>query len=1081
MSDQGYYLYPTVNKNLIVFVSDDDLWSVNLEGGKATRLSTGLIQASSPVFSPDGSKIAFTANHEGQSELYVMPRDGGEYKRLTYLGDQVRVYAWVGDEIYFGSSSGQPFLRVNVLFKIKAEGGTPTPLNLGPVNFASVNQKTGALVLQRHGYREYGFWKRYRGGTRGEVWIDALGQNQFKKLIDLDADMARPLWIGDRIYFVSDHEGFGNIYSCTTAGSDLKRHTHHEDYYVRNPMTDGEHIVYHAGGDLYRHTIKSDLVLKVEIAFHASRVQKEAKFTSAKRYLESYNLHPQGQHMAVVARGKTFVMGNFEGAVTACDYLNEGRYVHARWFHDGKRLLLSSDVSGEEALEIYDAVKYKVISKSPPLKLGRILTLEISPTSDAAFVTNNRHELIYVNLKTWKITVFDRSLYAKIYGASWSPDGAWIAYSSSHSRVTSVIKIVNVKSKKIEIVTKPLLRDVDPVFDPDGKYLYFLSYREFDPAWDSLHFELGFPKGMKPYLLTLEADQFSPFLKDAKSLTLENSEDETKEESKKGKKAQKEHKRVKIDFEGITDRVLAFPLANGLYDNLQAISGKLYYLTHQIQTSFESGEEHENETGAMLEVFDFESLKSEVVSHQVHSYEIAQCGKMIAVENTTHNIKVHKIDDKSEDEEGYGHHSKNLWIDLGRIRLKVDPKIEWVQLYKEAWRLQRDHFWTEDMSMVDWKIVYDRYFKLLDRVSTRAELNDLLWEMQGELGTSHAYVFGGDIKKGQTYYMGKLGARFTCHTKWNAYIIEDLAKGDIWNPKHSSPLLQPGINVTEGDLLWRINGVELTKNVSPEEILVNYADEVVRLTVSNQKKQKMRDVIVKTLNSDLMARYRDWVEANRSYIHAKTKGKVGYIHIPDMSSWGFSEFHRYYLDECEREGLIVDVRYNGGGAVSPLLLEKLARRRLGYDVSRWGGIIPYPEHSPMGPMVALSNEYAGSDGDVFCHAFRMMKLGPLIGKRTWGGVIGYSPTDALIDGGMTTQPEFSFWFKDIGWSVENYGVDPDIEVEYTPEDYLEKKDPQIDRGLKEVLKIMASTPHEAYPIMKDKPNLALPKRLKSKG
>lgn len=1078
MSEQGYYLYPTIYKNQIVFVSDDDLWTVQKEGGRAERLTTGLIQSSSPVFSPDGQFIAFAGTQEGHSELYVMNAKGGEYKRLTFLGDQVRVYAWIEDTIYFGSSYCQPFSRVSVAFKIKASGGSPEPLNLGPVNFMSIHPQTRTAVIQRHGYREYGFWKRYRGGTRGEVWIDPKGDQMFHKLIDLESDLARPLWLGDRIYFISDHEGIGNLYSTTLNGVDLKRHTHHDEYYVRNASTDGENIIYHAGSDLYVYEIKTNQSTRVPITFLSSRVQRQTKFTSAKSYLNACHLHPQGQHLSVIARGRPFVMGNFEGAVTECTEQNHGRYNHIRWLHDGKRLVLSSDVSGEEGLELYDVIKNETISRSKGGNFGRILLLETSPTDDAVLITNHRQELLHINLKTWKTTILDRSAYAKIQGASWSPDGQWIAYSASKTRLTSVIKIVNVKTKKIEEVTIPILRDVEPVFDPEGKYLYFLSHREFDPAWDSLHFEMGFPHGMRPYLIVLDAENPSPFLKDAKPFVEEKHEEDAKEVKKKSKKAAQDAKKIKIDFEGIRERSIAFPVHKGLYDNLQAIAGKVYFLSYPVETSFEHDEYLEGEGGGSLEAFDFETLKGESISHQVLSYELSANGKMIAILNTSHNLKVHKTDEKAEDEDGFGHGAKQLWIDLGRIRLKVNPDREWEQLYKEAWRLQREHFWTEDMSKVDWEKVYKRYYALLPRVSTRAELNDLLWEMQGELGTSHAYVFGGDIKRGSSYYVGQLGARFLRHEKWDAYVVTDIAKGDVWNLKHSSPLVQPGINIKEGDLLWRINGVSLNEGISPEEVLVNYDHDIVKLTISNARKQKKRDVLVKTLSSDLMARYRDWVEANRAYIHKKSKGKVGYIHIPDMSSWGFSEFHRYYLDESEREGLVIDVRYNGGGSVSPLLLEKLARRRLGYDVSRWSGLIPYPEHSPMGPMVALCNEYAGSDGDVFCHAFRMMKLGPLIGKRTWGGVIGYSSTDALVDGGMTTQPEFSFWFKDIGWRVENYGVDPDIDVEFSPQDFLHKADPQLDRGLEEVLKIMKASPKETYPTIKDKPNLSLPNGLK---
>ena len=412
---------------------------------------------------------------------------------------------------------------------------------------------------------------------------------------------------------------------------------------------------------------------------------------------------------------------------------------------------------------------------------------------------------------------------------------------------------------------------------------------------------------------------------------------------------------------------------------------------------------------------------------------------------------------------------------MSRLNVLVNPVDEWQQMMREAWRLQRDHFWTEDMSKIDWEKVYERYAPLVERVSTREEFSDLLWEMQGELGTSHAYVWGGDIPRTPHYGVGLLAADFVYDKKYGAYKIINIVEGDPWDENGSSPLVRAGVQVNEDDLLWAIGGKELSAEIRPETLLVNLAKQEIQLTVSNSKGKNKRKVIVKTLKSPTQARYRQWVEKNRAYVHKQTNGTVGYIHIPNMSAWGFSEFHRGFLSECDKDGLVVDVRFNGGGSVSPLLLEKLARKRLGFDLTRWFGVFTYPEDSPAGPMVALTNEYAGSDGDIFTHGFKVMGLGPVIGKRTWGGVIGIWPRHPLVDGGITTQPEFSFWFEDIGWTVENYGVDPDIEVEITPQDYVADKDPQLDRGIKEVLEIIRKNPPLKGPDLSSRPTLGLPK------
>lgn len=1071
---QGYYRYPAIFKDTLIFVSEDDLWSVPAKGGTAVRLTTGLGTVASPVFSPDGKTIAFAGSDEGPTEVYITPKEGGAVKRLTFLGDLVKVHHWGKEGIYLGCSAGQPFQRCNIGYLLRNLGQNPESLKLGPINFIDRQREGGpGIVIQRHGYREYGFWKRYRGGTAGEIWIDVKGNGQFKSLITLESDLARPLWIKDRIYFASDHEGVGNLYSCKIDGKDLKRHTHHMDYYVRHQATDGHRIVYQAGADLYVFDIEKNKSQKVSIAYHSPRSERSRKFVYPKRYLESYALHPKGHHLQVITRGKGFVFSNWEGPVLQFGEPDGVRYRHGVWLKDGKHILMVSDQSGEDGLEIYNAEHTDLVRKSPKKDFGRILNLVPSPKNDEVVFTNHRNELMHVDLKTWKTTLLDKSSFAKVNGVSWSPDGRYVAYSASETRITTIIKIVEIKNKKIHKVTRPVLRDVCPVFDPQGKYLYFLSYRQFDPTWDSLHFELGFPRGMRPYLILLQKDAPSPFMLKAKSLV----EDEEKKDKKEKKKSK--DTTVKIDFEGIEDRLQAFPVPDGIYGGVGAVAGKALFLHWPIEGTLENDESDENSCG-LLEAFDFETLKVDVVANNVTHFEVSLDGRNLAYRNNQNRLRVFKADEKPDEEDNSSANRKSGWVDLSRIRVSVNPPLEWQQVFKEAWRLQRDYFWAEDMSKIDWTKVYHRYFPLLDRISNRSELNDLLWEMQGELGTSHAYVFGGDVKHPPFWEVGNLAASLTLDPKQKAYTIHDIVKGDVWNPSHSSPLVQPGVNVKEGDLLRKINGRTLSVEKPPASLLVHQAHQQVTLEVSDKAGKNKRYVTVKTLGSDFEPRYRDWVENNRAYVHKKSKGRVGYVHIPDMSSKGFSEFHRYFLDESEREGLIVDIRYNGGGSVSPLILEKLARRRLGYDVSRWNGLVPYPEHAPMGPMVSLINEYAGSDGDMFAQAFRLMKLGPSVGKRTWGGIIGINPTNPLVDGGMTTQPEFSFWFKDVGWSVENRGVDPDIFVEFTPADYRGNRDPQLDRGLEELSKIMKKTPKEQLPDAGSRPNLSLPKSLRSK-
>jgi tricorn protease len=1046
MTNPGYYRFPTIHGDHIVFVSEDDLWSVPATGGMARhapsvarRLTSGLGLATHPALSPDGAWLAFSGRDEGSPEVYLMPAQGGEAQRLTFLGSDSTVIGWRGDRIVFTTNAGQPFGRPPHLATISRHGGSVEHLPIGPAQFISYGP-TGGCVIGRNA-PDPARWKRYRGGTAGDLWIDPTGKGNFRRLITLKGNPSRPMWIGNRIFFLCDHEGTGNLYSCTPTGKDLRRHTHHEDFYVRHPSTDGHRIVYHAGADLFVWDGESR---PVHVDYHGPRPQRQRKFISADRYLETVAPHPQGHRLALAARGRVFSFGNWEGPVT--QHGEDIRRRLPRWLPDGKRLVLVSDAGGEETLVVGDAA-------FPGLDLGRVVDLRVAPKTDVVALTNHRNELLLVNLKSRQIRVLDKSAWANVAGFDWSPDGRWIAYSFALSQHTSQIRICEVATGKTHPVTKPVLQDVAPTFSPCGKFLYFLSYREFDPVYDNLHFDLSFPRGVKPYLVTLQADTPSPFVPVAKA------PEEKKDPKEKPVK-------VPIDFAGIENRILAFPVPEGRYQQIAGIAGKALFTSVPPEGAL-AGDvwppADELPAKATLEAYDFETHKTDTVLTGISHFALSADRKTLVVRvgNKLRVLKAGEKPDEAAAKEGPG--KKSGWVDLSRVKVPVWPGDEWRQMFREAWRLQRDQFWTPDMSRVDWQAVHDRYLPLVDRVATRAEFSDLMWEMQGELGTSHAYEFGGDYRRPPRYDVGLLGVDLA------GWRIQRIVRGDPWNESACSPLAAPGLNIREGDVITAING----KPVTPDA-LVNLAGAEISLTIGK------RTVTVKTLASETPLRYREWVEQNRQTVHDQTQGRAGYVHIPDMGPHGFAEFHRYFLAEIDREGLIVDVRHNGGGHVSELLLEKLARRRLAYCQSRWFNIQPYPSDSVFGPLVALTNEHAGSDGDIFSHGFKLLKLGPLIGKRTWGGVIGIWPRHSLVDGGLTTQPEFSFWFKDVGWNVENYGTEPDIEVEYRPQDYAAGKDPQLARALVEIRRQLKTNPPQR-PDLGNRPQLNAPRLTPQRG
>lgn len=1099
MSDHGYMRHPAIWGDNLVFVSEDDLWTVPASGGRAWRLTAGMAEASTPRFSPDGKRIAFVGREEGPAEIYVMSVTGGAAQRLTYQAMPCKVCSWTrdGGAVIYASAAERAFRRDEWLYTIRPGDGLPHRLALGPASALAFGPGTASLLGRNTA--EPARWKRYRGGTIGQIWVDTAGDGQYTRLKNLEGNLASPCWVGDRIFFIADHEGVGNVYSSLSDGSDLRRHSDHEEFYARALSTDGARLVYHAGADIYLLDPAEAHPHKLDIRLASSRTQRNRRFVSAGRYLHSADLEPDGSGLAVTARGKAFVFSNWEGAVRQLGQTDGVRYRLLTWLSCGKRLVAA--VSDERPDE-------RIVMFAPPdgedgaleerrldgLDLGRILTIEASPKLARIVITNHRNELVLVDFDgdTPVSRVLDASPYGRVAGVSWAPDATWVAYGFPDSIQTTKIKLCRVETGETHDATYPVLHDVNPSFDPKGRYLYFIGQRDFDPVHDQLQFDLGFPRGCRPFLLTLREDVPSPFVPVPRPLVpdkkkadgdkkrekaassdgthagdgtdagdgVDDSDDEEADDETTG-----EGKGLRIDLGGLPQRVVAFPVPEARYSRIVGLEKKVVYAWFPVEgTRNVTGCDATGPRG-VIEAYDLENLKQDRLVDGISSFAVSSDGKTL-VYRAGNRLRVIKAGDKppeaksgAKDSGKGGRH--NGWIDLERVKVSVCPSAEWQQMFREAWRLQREHFWVEDMSGIDWDAVYARYRPLVERVGTRSEFSDLLWELQGELGTSHAYEYGGEYRAGPDYKQGFLGVDWRLDDD-GRYTVARIVQGDPWDARASSPLTAPAANVQAGDVVLAVNGLAVGGTVSPASRLVNMANSEVELRVC--RGDEVRTVVVKALSDERPARYREWVNEKRRHVHERSQGRVGYIHIPDMSAEGYAEFHRSYLVEYDRDALIIDVRYNGGGNVSGLLLEKLTRRRLGYDFPRWGAPQPYPQESPRGPMLALTNEHAGSDGDMFSHAFKMLKLGPLLGVRTWGGVIGIWPRHTLADGTVTTQPEFSFFFDDVGWQIENYGTDPDIEIENAPQDYARQRDAQLERAIDEALSLLATQqPHSPLP------------------
>ncbi len=1039
--DDAYLRQPTIHGETIVFVADDDLWSVPTSGGIARRLTAGFSEPSTPCLSPDGRLLAFVGRDEQHPEVYLMPAEGGPAKRMTWLGSDVLVRGWTrAGEIVYVTTQGQPFFRNHQGFVLNAAGGAPWPLPYGQVNHLAFGP--GERKVIGRNTADPARWKRYRGGTAGALWIDAEGAGTFRRMNELGGNVTSPMWLAGRIWYLGDAEGVGNLHSCRPDGGDIRRHTDHEAFYARHAQTDGERIVYQCGAKIRLFDPATDATHEVAIRTPSHRAQAARKFVPAGEHLESFRLHPEGHSLAVVARGQMFGMALWEGATRRYADGDAGRTRHGQWLADGHTLVAVSDSSGEERVVVFSAHQARTLAWD----IGHATRLRAAPKGDWVAIANHRNEVLVGNVASGELVKVDASEYGRSDDLAWSPDAAWLAYTFATSTRHVAIKLHEVAARTSTLVTDPEFRDYSPSFDPDGTYLYFLSLRTFDPVYDSVQFELSFPRAARPYLIALRAGGRAPFEPEPKGL-----KNDTPGADDAGRAAVAPVA-LRIDLDGIAARVAAFPVSENRFERLAGAAGrKVVWSVQNIVGAHGRG--GHKEVAGKLELFDFATGRTETLAEKADAFELAQDGTTLVYRDGKRLRAIaadKKPTAKPDANESDGPPSrKNGWLDLERLRVSIEPRLEWRQMLREVWRLQRDQFWSADMSGVDWEAAYRTYAPLVERASTRADLSDLIWEMQGELGTSHAYEMGGDHRKPPDVALGYLACELRFDAADESWEITGIVRGDPWDAGADSPLNAVGVEVKIGERIVAVGGVRVSRELPPQALLVHQAGAKVQLTLKSGTGAgaTLREATATTLADEVPARYREWVEKNRTWVHEHSKGRVGYFHLPDMMAAGFAEFHRYFGAECEREALVVDVRYNRGGHVSQLLLEKVARRRIGYNHSRWARPSTYPEEAVAGPVVALTNEHAGSDGDIFSHNFKQMKIGPLVGTRTWGGVVGIWPRHTLVDGTQTTQPEFAYWFSDVGWGIENYGTDPDIEVDNTPQDHVAGRDRQLETAV----------------------------------
>jgi tricorn protease len=1062
----GYLRYPELFGNQVIFGAEGDLWTAPLDGGTARRLTSHPGSEYLAKVSPDGKWIAFAGEYDGNRDVFVMPVEGGEPRRLTWHPADDEPIGWTADgtSILFRSWREHPNFNWE-LYRIPATGGDPQKVPVGYIVSFSIDPVSGAYAFTRSGGG--GTWKRYRGGTADDIWVGDPAKGDFKQITTFEGMDAFPMWHEGRIYFLCDQGGTANLWSMKPDGTDRKQLTDLGTWDARWPSMDRQgRIAFMLAGDIHVYDPATGKERALAIEFPSERILTRSRYPNPQQYLTGYALAPDGERLAVEARGEIYsVPAKKEGVTLPITTGSGARERRVVFGPKGKRVLYVTDKSGEEQIVTADAWgRGEVKDVTKPGANAFVYQPIWSP--DGAWVAygDQTHALYVVKADGGEPKQIDRCESTEIRDYSWSPDGRWLAYTKRNKIETGAIFIYDTKDGSIHQVTTYTTESGNPTWDPKGRYLFFLSDRTMNPWIDSRDFETIIAPPTRPYMVLLRTDVENPLANSA-GLPPKEGDEKAKEEKKaKDEKADKDKKEdeeakpepVEIDFDGLADRFVEIPVEAGRYYGLAATDKSLFYISFPMQGLMEEPElgSDEPQPRATLMAFDFEKREAKPFMQGISGYDLPMGGAKIAIMKARGEVYV--LDAGSPP----GDDLSEAKVSLDNMVIDLDPREEWRQIYFEAWRNQRDFFWDSKMHGVDWTAVRDQYATLLPRLATRADLSDLIMEMIGELSNSHTYVWGGD-QTGRGFARiptGLLGG--VVSRQGDVFRIDRIYRGDAAD-RVRSPLQEPEASVKEGEYILAVNHLPFEAGLPFEASLQNLADKPVVLTVNTKPDMAgARDVVVTPMNlgEEARLRYADWVRGNREYVAQKSGGKIAYIHLPDMGGRGMSEFDKWFYPQLDKEGMVVDARWNGGGFVSQLIVERLLRKLIWWDTTRNGAIFTYPARVLNGPFVVLTNQFAGSDGDIFPAAIQTAGVAPVIGKRSWGGVVGIRSDKLLVDGGMLTEPEFAWYSPKLGWGIENHGVDPDIDIDNTPQDLARGIDAQLDRAIVEVMRLHQQKP-----------------------
>ncbi|MCX6252828.1 MAG: PDZ domain-containing protein [Bacteroidetes bacterium] len=1064
--------FPAIHGNQVVFTYAGDLYTVDRTGGIARKLTNdenGYEMFAR--FSPDGKNIAFTGQYDGNTEVYIIPSEGGIPNRITYsatlnrddisdrMGPNNITMAWRDNDHVVYRSRKQTFNDFKgQLFIAGIKGGLSEELPLPAGGFCSYSPDKSKLAYNRV-FREFRTWKYYRGGMADDIWIYDFKTNQIENITNTLAQDIFPMWAGNKIYFCSDRDRTMNLFSYDLTTKETKKVTNFTEFDIKFPSLGDNAIVFENGGFIYVFDLNTQKAEKINIRIANDLITGRNTLKDASRTINSFSLAPDGKRVAFDGRGDIWTVPAKTGITKNLTGTSGIHEREVNWSPDGQYITYISDKTGEDEIYIQkqdgSAEAVQLTKNADTYKYSAVW----SPDSKKLLWADKMLRLQYVDIDSKEVTLVDEAKDWEFNEYAWSPDSKWITYIRPVRDAVSKIYLYEVATKNNFPVTNDWYEVSNPSFSRDGKYLLFASNRDFSPTFSSLEFDITYNDLTRVYMITLSKSTPSPFAPENDEVTIkkeskdsgENKPDKDKKDAKKDEKKEpvtKTEVTVKVDADGIIDRIIDLPIDPSNYYNVNGVDDNIYYI---------KGGRREKPSLMMFSLKD----KKETPIGEFYNYEISADSKKMLV-TAMGKYAVIDLPKSKADAKDY--------LDLTNMKVMVDLSAEWQQIYNESWRQMKYFFYDPHMHGLDWPAIQKKYAPLVPYVKNRADLTYIIGEMIGELNVGHSYVGGGDRPEPKKVKQGLLGARISRDAS-GYYKIDKILHGENWTKDTRSPLTEMGVDVKEGDYIIAVNGKSTKDMIDIYESLVNKAGVQVELTINSTSSETGdHKTIVIPIESEGNLYYYEWVESNIKKVNDATHGEVGYIHIPDMGTEGLNEFIKHFYPQLSKRALIIDDRGNGGGNVSPIIIERLRRQLIMMEMSRNTTQSPADIAMEWGPKCLLIDQYSASDGDLFPYRFRQFKLGKIIGLRSWGGVVGIRGSLPFIDGGFMMKPEFAHYSADSKWVIEGHGVDPDIVVDNEPAKEYAGEDQQLEKAIQVITDELKTWPKElpAIPPFPDK-------------